>query len=151
MPQTIMSNGYSNGHIGYEMEEDSVFLFTSESVGEGHPGRFRLIFLFIIRRWRCLIRPGTMRISFVLTTIYFRRKCIVVLPKYSAFPISHADGIMPCLEKCTITTDHLVLAPKTRGHRLLTGTALNGPKTTLFTPFVYLLCVFCKNIVRFRI
>lgn len=39
MPQTIMSNGYSNGHIGYEMEEDSVFLFTSESVGEGHPDK----------------------------------------------------------------------------------------------------------------
>lgn len=34
-------NGYSNGnhiHNGYEMEDDASFLFTSESVGEGHPG-----------------------------------------------------------------------------------------------------------------
>lgn len=40
MPET-KSNGYSNGsriHNGYEMEDDSSFLFTSESVGEGHPG-----------------------------------------------------------------------------------------------------------------
>lgn len=34
-------NGYSNGnriHNGYEMEDNASFLFTSESVGEGHPG-----------------------------------------------------------------------------------------------------------------
>lgn len=32
-------NGYSrsNGH-NYDMEDASLFLFTSESVGEGHPG-----------------------------------------------------------------------------------------------------------------
>jgi hypothetical protein len=41
MPET-KPNGYSNGnhiHNGYEMEENSSFLFTSESVGEGHPGK----------------------------------------------------------------------------------------------------------------
>lgn len=37
MPQT---NGHSNGHNGatYDMEDGQSFLFTSESVGEGHPG-----------------------------------------------------------------------------------------------------------------
>lgn len=41
MPETTM-NGYSNGgriHNGYEMEDNASFLFTSESVGEGHPGK----------------------------------------------------------------------------------------------------------------
>lgn len=43
MPQQISSrtNGYTNGHGTsglYEMEDQQVFLFTSESVGEGHPG-----------------------------------------------------------------------------------------------------------------
>lgn len=40
MPETT-ANGYSNGgriHNGYEMEDNASFLFTSESVGEGHPG-----------------------------------------------------------------------------------------------------------------
>lgn len=34
-------NGYAktNGH-SFDMEDGSVFLFTSESVGEGHPGQF---------------------------------------------------------------------------------------------------------------
>ncbi|XP_049282708.1 S-adenosylmethionine synthase isoform X3 [Anopheles funestus] len=39
MPQT---NGFapnSNGHSGYEMEDGCSFLFTSESVGEGHPDK----------------------------------------------------------------------------------------------------------------
>ncbi|KAJ8921542.1 hypothetical protein NQ315_003162 [Exocentrus adspersus] len=39
MPETTMTNGYTNGHIGYEMEDESEFLFTSESVGEGHPDK----------------------------------------------------------------------------------------------------------------
>lgn len=38
MPDTI-TNGYTNGHMPYDMEDGSVFLFTSESVGEGHPGK----------------------------------------------------------------------------------------------------------------
>lgn len=40
MPETL-TNGYAtNGHhSGYEMEDGNEFLFTSESVGEGHPGR----------------------------------------------------------------------------------------------------------------
>lgn len=45
MPETKMTNGYSNGnhHNGSEMEDNVSFLFTSESVGEGHPGeRHRL-------------------------------------------------------------------------------------------------------------
>jgi hypothetical protein len=39
MPETT-TNGFSNGnhHNGYEMEDNASFLFTSESVGEGHPG-----------------------------------------------------------------------------------------------------------------
>lgn len=42
MPQsTTRVNGYSNGHSGiYEMEDQQSFLFTSESVGEGHPGMY---------------------------------------------------------------------------------------------------------------
>ncbi|GBP53516.1 S-adenosylmethionine synthase [Eumeta japonica] len=40
MPETSKMNGYAktNGH-SYEMEDGSVFLFTSESVGEGHPDK----------------------------------------------------------------------------------------------------------------
>lgn len=41
MPETTV-NGYSNGHTihnGYELEDNSSFLFTSESVGEGHPDK----------------------------------------------------------------------------------------------------------------
>lgn len=43
MPQqtTPHTNGYTNGHSTngfYDMEDQQVFLFTSESVGEGHPG-----------------------------------------------------------------------------------------------------------------
>ncbi|XP_055592320.1 S-adenosylmethionine synthase isoform X3 [Uranotaenia lowii] len=43
MPQTKATNGFSsnsNGHdVGYEMEDGCSFLFTSESVGEGHPDK----------------------------------------------------------------------------------------------------------------
>ncbi|XP_031332334.1 S-adenosylmethionine synthase isoform X2 [Photinus pyralis] len=39
MPQNNLTNGYANGHIEYEMENGSNFLFTSESVGEGHPDK----------------------------------------------------------------------------------------------------------------
>lgn len=44
MPETSYTNGYVNGHVPYDMEDGSNFLFTSESVGEGHPGEciFRL-------------------------------------------------------------------------------------------------------------
>lgn len=41
MPQS-KTNGFasgSNGHSGYEMEDGCSFLFTSESVGEGHPDK----------------------------------------------------------------------------------------------------------------
>ncbi|XP_045494098.1 S-adenosylmethionine synthase isoform X2 [Colias croceus] len=40
MPETSKMNGYAktNGH-SYDMEDGSVFLFTSESVGEGHPDK----------------------------------------------------------------------------------------------------------------
>jgi len=31
-------NGYANGHAPPELQQDTAFLFTSESVGEGHPG-----------------------------------------------------------------------------------------------------------------
>lgn len=53
MPQTLM-NGHMNGLNGnetdndvgsrsgtsYDMEDGQTFLFSSESVGEGHPGKF---------------------------------------------------------------------------------------------------------------
>ncbi|KAF5287125.1 hypothetical protein FQA39_LY16048 [Lamprigera yunnana] len=39
MPLNNLMNGYANGHIQYEMENGSNFLFTSESVGEGHPDK----------------------------------------------------------------------------------------------------------------
>ncbi|XP_066262945.1 S-adenosylmethionine synthase isoform X1 [Euwallacea similis] len=40
MPDTT-TNGYTNGngHMQYDMEDGSNFLFTSESVGEGHPDK----------------------------------------------------------------------------------------------------------------
>lgn len=41
MPQSAAhsnGNGVSNGHGKYDMEDGQNFLFTSESVGEGHPG-----------------------------------------------------------------------------------------------------------------
>ncbi|XP_017469972.1 PREDICTED: S-adenosylmethionine synthase-like [Rhagoletis zephyria] len=46
MPQSsaAVTNGYSNGCNGrttdsYDMEDGQTFLFTSESVGEGHPDK----------------------------------------------------------------------------------------------------------------
>ncbi|XP_068911666.1 S-adenosylmethionine synthase isoform X2 [Tenebrio molitor] len=40
MPETSLTNGYTNGHNNmFEMEDGSNFLFTSESVGEGHPDK----------------------------------------------------------------------------------------------------------------
>lgn len=39
MPQTNGFTPNSNGHSGYEMEDGCSFLFTSESVGEGHPDK----------------------------------------------------------------------------------------------------------------
>jgi len=42
MPQSSSSahtNGYTNGHGKYDMEDGQNFLFTSESVGEGHPDK----------------------------------------------------------------------------------------------------------------
>lgn len=43
MPETSLTNGYTNGHMTFDMEDGSDFLFTSESVGEGHPGKYDLI------------------------------------------------------------------------------------------------------------
>lgn len=48
MPQSTHTNGYTNGHNAnggglYEMEDQQIFLFTSESVGEGHPGKWAKI------------------------------------------------------------------------------------------------------------
>ena len=41
MPETSLINGNTNGHNNmYELEDGSNFLFTSESVGEGHPGSY---------------------------------------------------------------------------------------------------------------
>lgn len=51
MPETTPShhiNGYANGHAPPELQQAGSFLFTSESVGEGHPGMFYSLFYFII-------------------------------------------------------------------------------------------------------
>lgn len=42
-------NGFANGngnshHNGFESEDGQTFLFTSESVGEGHPGKIILFY-----------------------------------------------------------------------------------------------------------
>ncbi|KAK2582427.1 hypothetical protein KPH14_004737 [Odynerus spinipes] len=40
MPETAHHmNGYANGHTPPELQQDTSFLFTSESVGEGHPDK----------------------------------------------------------------------------------------------------------------
>ncbi|EFN67494.1 S-adenosylmethionine synthetase [Camponotus floridanus] len=40
MPETAHHmNGYANGHAPPELQQDTTFLFTSESVGEGHPDK----------------------------------------------------------------------------------------------------------------
>ncbi|KYN40537.1 S-adenosylmethionine synthase [Trachymyrmex septentrionalis] len=40
MPETAHHmNGYANGHAPPELQQDTAFLFTSESVGEGHPDK----------------------------------------------------------------------------------------------------------------
>ncbi|CAK9804114.1 S-adenosylmethionine synthase [Anthophora plagiata] len=40
MPETAHHmNGYANGHAPPELQQDTSFLFTSESVGEGHPDK----------------------------------------------------------------------------------------------------------------
>ncbi|KAG7211825.1 hypothetical protein KM043_011053 [Ampulex compressa] len=40
MPETAHHmNGYANGHTPPELQQDTGFLFTSESVGEGHPDK----------------------------------------------------------------------------------------------------------------
>ncbi|XP_008476311.1 S-adenosylmethionine synthase isoform X2 [Diaphorina citri] len=39
MPETAHVNGVSNGHMEAEGLDNEVFLFTSESVGEGHPDK----------------------------------------------------------------------------------------------------------------
>lgn len=39
MPETAHLNGFSNGHMEAEGLDNEVFLFTSESVGEGHPDK----------------------------------------------------------------------------------------------------------------
>ncbi|KAK0090595.1 hypothetical protein PV325_010561 [Microctonus aethiopoides] len=41
MPETTPHhiNGYANGHAPPELKQDCMFLFTSESVGEGHPDK----------------------------------------------------------------------------------------------------------------
>lgn len=50
MPQSTHMNGYVNGHSAnglYEMEDQQIFLFTSESVGEGHPGKCKIVILLL--------------------------------------------------------------------------------------------------------
>lgn len=50
MPQTT-TNGFTNGHKkdNLEMEDGQTFLFSSESVGEGHPGKFILLFQYMLK------------------------------------------------------------------------------------------------------
>lgn len=40
MPETRYTNGYpQSGCVANEFHDNEVFLFSSESVGEGHPGK----------------------------------------------------------------------------------------------------------------
>ncbi|XP_055683718.1 S-adenosylmethionine synthase isoform X1 [Lutzomyia longipalpis] len=39
MPQMSATNGYANGHSVHDMQDGQRFLFSSESVGEGHPDK----------------------------------------------------------------------------------------------------------------
>ncbi|XP_059615985.1 S-adenosylmethionine synthase isoform X1 [Phlebotomus argentipes] len=39
MPQMSVANGYTNGHSVHDMQDGQRFLFSSESVGEGHPDK----------------------------------------------------------------------------------------------------------------
>lgn len=69
MPQTL-TNGHANGcndsTNSFDMEDGQTFLFTSESVGEGHPGellskKFVLSHLFMFNYkqfpYNCIITP----------------------------------------------------------------------------------------------
>ena len=45
MPETSpYMNGFQNGHTPPEFPNGEAFLFTSESVGEGHPGKYIYFF-----------------------------------------------------------------------------------------------------------
>lgn len=47
MPETRYTNGYpQSGCVANEFHDEEVFLFSSESVGEGHPGKLNFLHVF---------------------------------------------------------------------------------------------------------
>ena len=60
MPECTKTNGVTNGDLNTmtsEADDSETFLFTSESVGEGHPGELPLCLHLYIGLSR-LARPG---------------------------------------------------------------------------------------------
>ena len=48
MPETRYTNGYpQSGCVANEFHDNEVFLFSSESVGEGHPGKIKINYYFL--------------------------------------------------------------------------------------------------------
>lgn len=46
---SVLKNGHGDGELTSKTLDDEMFLFTSESVGEGHPGNhFIFYYIFII-------------------------------------------------------------------------------------------------------
>lgn len=67
MPMTNgHTNGHSNGNTTYEMANGQSFLFTSESVGEGHPGEFSSL--------RLLRRPSRVWRSALIAQVVVQRR-----------------------------------------------------------------------------
>lgn len=59
MPETAHHmNGYANGHSPPELHQNTNFLFTSESVGEGHPGEYYFILPENFLQWYDEIGTG---------------------------------------------------------------------------------------------
>lgn len=72
MPETLLTNGYTNGHTSFEMEDGSNFLFTSESVGEGHPGKLNhTVVLLYLYKMAVKLQAWSMRtLSLLSRNIY---------------------------------------------------------------------------------
>jgi hypothetical protein len=146
MPETSLTNGYTNGHNNmFEMEDGSNFLFTSESVGEGHPGT---IFLIFDGNMAAAHRASS---TFIFGTGPSLRSGLVVEPhrRFRAAPMPPARGPRQVSRAaCTPT-------PKVRlGGARLVGTRKRRPQgppsqfVTMSSSFVENLpekCSFCNR------
>lgn len=45
---SVLKNGHGDGELTSKTLDDEMFLFTSESVGEGHPGNQNVHYIFFI-------------------------------------------------------------------------------------------------------